>query len=402
MLADAAPPPGDYLLEVRNLQTHFQLMEGLVKAVDGATFRLRRGRTLAIVGESGCGKSVMARSILQIVDKPGRIVGGEILYRRRRPGEGGQARDEVVDLARLDPQGAAMRAIRGREIAMIFQEPMTSFSPVYTVGNQIAEAIRLHADLTPTAARRRAIELLRMVGMPRPERRVDEYPHQLSGGMRQRAMIAMALSCNPQLLIADEPTTALDVTTQAQILDLLFQLKADLGMSIIIITHDLGVVAEMADDVAVMYLGRVVERADVDSLFYDPRMPYTQALLRSIPNLGAKSAGRLEVIRGMVPDPYNRPSGCTFRPRCGYAMPGICDAVEPPAVPIGPERDVRCLLYGGAEHLPGAAAAIAAQRAHLRPGGIAAPPLGEAPGEAPLGASLAATESDQQPLSEGP
>ncbi|HET7768470.1 MAG TPA: ABC transporter ATP-binding protein, partial [Chloroflexota bacterium] len=319
-------------------------------------------------GESGCGKSVMARSIMQIVDRPGRIVSGRMLYRRQAGAQGGAARTggspEVIDLAKLAPNGAAIRAIRGEEIAMIFQEPMTSFSPVHTVGSQIAEAILLHHPVSKSEARERTIDMLRRVGMPRPERHVDEYPHQISGGMRQRAMIAMALSCSPQLLIADEPSTALDVTTQAQIMELMLQLKEEMGMSIMLITHDLAVVAEMADDVAVMYLGRVVEQASVEALFYDPQHPYTQALLRSIPQLG-RPVERLEVIRGMVPDPYNRPSGCTFHPRCRFAMRGVCNAIEPPPTELGDGRRVRCLLYGGAETAPGADSAIVAQRARM-------------------------------------
>ena len=364
----------DDLLEIRDLQTYFFLDQGVVKAVDGASLRVERGKTLGIVGESGCGKSITARSILQIVDPPGRVVSGDILFRRQvglagAPGGGGGAAGsragwpggggvaagsragwpgggEVVNLARLSPTGRQIRAIRGREIAMIFQEPMSSLSAHYTIGNQIAETITLHLRLSKRAARLRTIELLRLVGIPRPEHRVDDYPHQLSGGMRQRAMIAMALSCNPSLLIADEPTTALDVTTQAQILDLLLQLKADLGMSIIIITHDLGVVAQMADDVAVMYLGAVVETGDVDAIFHDAKHPYTRALLRSIPKVGLETRQRLDTIKGMVPDPFTRPAGCTFHPRCDSFMPGVCERHVPPPVPVGPGREVRCLLYG--------------------------------------------------------
>mgnify|MGYP000521879263 CR=1 FL=1 len=337
------------LLEIRDLKTYFFLDEGTVKAVDGASLTVWRGRTLCVVGESGCGKSVMARSILQIVDPPGRIVSGEILFHRRREVGNGQVVDEVIDLAKLHPRGREIRQIRGKDIAMIFQEPMASLSPVHTIGDQIMENILLHQRVSKAEARNRTIELLRKVGIPRPEQRVDEYPFQLSGGQRQRAMIAMALSCNPSLLIADEPTTALDVTTQAQILELMAQLKDEFNMSIMLITHDLGVVAEMADDVVVMYLGRIVERAGVDALFYDPKHPYTRALLRSIPKLGPKMRERLEAIKGMVPNPYNRPRGCTFHPRCPSFMPGVCDRIEPPPVPLGDGREVRCLLYGGAE-----------------------------------------------------
>jgi peptide/nickel transport system ATP-binding protein len=333
----------EILLEVNDLKTHFFLDHGVVKAVDGVSLRVKRGQTLGIVGESGCGKSITARSILQIVEPPGRIVSGEILFRRgqRRPGEPG----EVVDLARLNPRGRAMRAIRGQEIAMIFQEPMSSLSPHYTIGNQIAENILLHEAIDRGTARARVVELLRQVGIPRPEQRVDAYPHQLSGGMRQRAMIAMAIACDPSLLIADEPTTALDVTTQAEILDLLRRMQAQLGMAVVIITHDLGVVAEMADSVAVMYLGSVVETAEVDSIFHDPKHPYTRALLRSIPKVGLETRQRLDTIRGMVPDPFHRPSGCPFHPRCDAFMPGICNVRTPETTPIAAGRAVQCLLY---------------------------------------------------------
>jgi peptide/nickel transport system ATP-binding protein len=337
--------PDDVLLSVRNLKTHFALDHGVVKAVDGASLSVRRGQTLGIVGESGCGKSVTARSILQLVGPPGRIVAGEILF-RRPTAQGGE---EVIDLAKLDPRGRELRAIRGQEIAMIFQEPMTSLSPHYTIGNQIAENVLLHLDVTAAEARARAVELLRQVGIPRPDQRVDAYPHQLSGGMRQRAMIAMAIACNPSLLIADEPTTALDVTTQAEIIDLLARMQAQLGMAVIIITHDLGVIAEMADDVAVMYLGNVVETAGVDAIFHDPKHPYTRALLRSIPKVGLATRQRLDTIQGMVPDPFHRPPGCPFHPRCAAFMPGVCDVQEPAAIPIGAGRAVRCLLYGQGE-----------------------------------------------------
>ena len=259
------------LIEIKDLKTYFPLDEGTVKAVDGATFDIGRGETLGVVGESGCGKSMVARSILRIVDRPGRIVGGQILYHRAP--RVSVASIDVLDLASLDPASAEMRAIRGAEIAMIFQEPMTALSPVYTIGNQIIEAIEQHRQVIPKAAREEAVRLLREVGMSLPERRVDEYPHQLSGGMRQRAMIAMALSCRPVLLIADEPTTALDVTTQAQILELMLKLKRELGMGILMITHDLGVIAEMAERVVVMYLGRVAEAASVRALFRDTKHP---------------------------------------------------------------------------------------------------------------------------------
>ena len=334
------------LIEIKNLKTHFFLDEGTVQAVNGVDFSIHQHKTLCVVGESGCGKSVTARSILQIVDQPGRIVEGEILFHRPSRSDNGSETTETIDLAALNPRGREIRSIRGQDISMIFQEPMTSLSPIHTVGNQITEAIKLHTDMLDDEAKEHSIELLRRVGIPRPEERFDTYPFELSGGMRQRVMIAMALSCNPALLIADEPTTAVDVTTQAQILELLEELQDEFGMAIMLITHDLGVVAEMADDVVVMYLGQVAEKGDVDSIFHDPKHPYTQSLLKSIPRLGvSRNMQRLDSIRGMVPDPYNRPTGCMFGPRCDHLMPGRCDAVSPPAIPLGPGREVHCLLY---------------------------------------------------------
>jgi peptide/nickel transport system ATP-binding protein len=339
---DSAP-----LLSVRHLKTYFAQDEGTVKAVDGASFDLYAGRTLSVVGESGCGKSITARSILRIIDRPGRIVEGQILFRRQKDTNGRQA-DAIVDLAQLDANGAEMRAIRGAEIALVFQEPMSSFSPVHTIGNQITEAIRLHQQVSKREAQARAIEVFRQVGIPLPEQRLSAYAYQLSGGLRQRAMIAMALSCNPSLLIADEPTTALDVTTQAQILDLLRHLQQQYHMAIMLITHDLGVVAEMADDVVVMYLGRVVEQAPVDTIFHAPKHPYTQALLRSIPHIRSKSRERLASITGFVPHPYNRPPGCPFHPRCASYMPGVCDRGEPGLQAVDhAQHQVSCFLYQG-------------------------------------------------------
>ncbi len=332
---------GPPLLTVKDLQTHFFTDEGVVKAVDGASFTAPAGKTVGIVGESGCGKSVTALSILRIVQSPGRIVSGEILLRRAD----GAGKTTTVDLARLDPGGAEIRAIRGGEIALIFQEPMTSFSPHYSIGNQIIEAIRLHQNLGKAEARERTIELLRMVGIPRPERRIDEYPFELSGGLRQRVMIAMALSCDPRLLIADEPTTALDVTTQAQILDLLREIQQRTRMSVIIITHDMGVIAEMADEVIVMYLGRVVEAGPVETIFHAPKHPYTQALLRSIPSIYAEPRAKLPTIAGAIPHPHNRPAGCPFHPRCADFMPGLCDRHEPRLLPLGDGQSASCFLY---------------------------------------------------------
>jgi oligopeptide/dipeptide ABC transporter ATP-binding protein len=329
------------LLSVRDLKTYYFQDEGIVKAVDGATFDVRNGRTLGIVGESGCGKSVTSRSILRIIEKHGRIVDGEIIYRR---GLGTEAETEI-DLVKLDAAGQEMRSIRGAEIALIFQEPMTSFSPVHTIGSQIIEAITLHRKLNVMEAHALGVDLLRRVGIPLPEQRMSEYRHQLSGGLRQRAMIAMALSCDPQLLIADEPTTSVDVTTQAQILDLLRGLQADNGMAIMFITHNLGVIAEIADEVAVMYLGRVVERASVDDLFHAPKHPYTEALLRSIPSLQSVPREKLPTISGSVPHPYNRPSGCPFHPRCEHHMPGLCDQKSPRLLPVAEDQAVSCFLY---------------------------------------------------------
>ncbi|MBI2560898.1 MAG: ABC transporter ATP-binding protein [candidate division NC10 bacterium] len=329
------------ILSVRDLKTHFFQDEGTVRAVDGASFDVPRRKTLGIVGESGCGKSVTARSILRIVERPGRIVGGSILLRR----DAGNGQAGEVDLAGLDPAGYEMRQIRGGDIGLIFQEPMTSFSPVHTVGNQIIETIQLHQNVSVEAARLKATEMLHLVGIPKPERRLDEYAFQLSGGLRQRAMIAMALSCGPRILIADEPTTALDVTTQAQILDLLRHLQDREGMTIILITHNLGVVAEMCDEVVVMYLGRVVEQGPVDAIFHAPKHPYTKALLRSIPSIQATVRTELPTIAGSIPHPYNRPSGCPFHPRCPDFMPGTCDRSEPSLRPVDDNQGVSCFLY---------------------------------------------------------
>jgi oligopeptide/dipeptide ABC transporter ATP-binding protein len=329
------------LLSVRNLKTYFQQDEGTVRAVDGVSFDLYPGATLGVVGESGCGKSVTARSILRIVDRPGRIIEGEIHFRRTGPNGG----EQVIDLAKLPPNGPEMRSIRGAEIALIFQEPMSSFSPVHSVGNQIIEAIRLHQPVERREARTKTIEILRRVGVSSPEQRLDQLAYQLSGGLRQRAMIAMALSCEPTLLIADEPTTALDVTTQNQILELMRQLQQEDGMAIMLITHDLGVVAEMATDVVVMYLGRVVEQGPVDAIFHAPRHPYTRALLRSIPRIRARERERLTPITGAVPHPYDRPTGCPFHPRCTEFMAGRCDRQAPALTPVGERHAVSCFLY---------------------------------------------------------
>ncbi|MBX3083878.1 MAG: ABC transporter ATP-binding protein [Anaerolineae bacterium] len=325
------------LLEVKDLRIHFFTDEGVVKAVDGVDLTIERGKTLCLVGESGCGKSVTSRAFLKIIRSPGKIVSGQMLYHM----QGNQPK--VVDIAKMDAKGSEIRTIRGKEISMIFQEPMSSLSVMHTIGNQIIETIQLHETVSKQEARNRAIELLRQVEIPRPERLIDEYAFRLSGGMRQRAMIAMALSCNPTLLIADEPTTALDVTTQAQILSLIRSLQAKYGMAVLFITHDLGVVAEIADDVAVMYLGRIVEQSNVDTLFHDPKHPYTQALLRSIPRIAAQRQ-ELTPIEGMVPSPYRRPTGCPFHPRCAKRM-SHCSTITPAATTLNENHLVRCLLY---------------------------------------------------------
>jgi oligopeptide/dipeptide ABC transporter ATP-binding protein len=317
------------LLEVRGLKTYFYTEDGVVPAVDGVDFVLNKGETLGIVGESGCGKSVTSLSIMRLIpDPPGKIVEGEILF------EGSNL---------LEKTEAEMRNIRGNDISMIFQEPMTSLNPVFTIGDQIMEAIILHQRLNKAEARERAIEMLRLVGIPSPERRVDEYPHQLSGGMRQRVMIAMALSCNPKLLIADEPTTALDVTIQAQILDLMRKLRDEFGTAIMLITHDLGVVAELAERVVVMYAGKIVEKADVKLLFGNPLHPYTVGLLGSIPKL-TEQQDRLQVIEGVVPHPAFMPKGCRFHPRCKEARE-ICKVEEPELMEQEPGHLVACWKY---------------------------------------------------------
>jgi oligopeptide/dipeptide ABC transporter ATP-binding protein len=325
------------ILAVKDLQTYFRPDEGVVRAVDGASFELQPGRTLGIVGESGCGKSVTARSILRIVERPGRVEAGEVLLRRQD--------GNVVDLVKLDPQSREMRDIRGGEIGYVFQEPMSSLSAYHTIGNQLIEAIRLHADMSKPAARARAIELLQMVGIPRPEQRIDSYSFELSGGLRQRVMIALSLAAEPRILIADEPTTALDVTTQAQILDLIRRIQAERDLAVILITHDMGVIAEMAHDVVVMYLGRVVESGSVDQIFHAPKHPYTQSLLRSIPSVRAEPRTKLATIAGSIPHPLNRPGGCAFHPRCPSHMEGICNRFEPVPVRVGKRHDAACFLH---------------------------------------------------------
>jgi len=327
----------DSVLSIRNLKTYFFLDEGTVRAVDGVNLEIPKAQTIGIVGESGCGKSVSAFSALRLVAEPGEIVEGEIILHRE---------DGDVVLTDLDDEGEQIRSIRGKEISMIFQEPMTSLSPVHRVGAQIVEAVELHTDLQGQDAMDHAIHMLERVGIPDAPRRATEYPHELSGGMRQRVMIAMALSCQPSLLMADEPTTALDVTIQAQILELMRDLQTEFDMSIMLITHDLGVVAEMADEVAVMYLGRVVEQGSVERIFVAPKHPYTKALMRSIPGIGGARKTELHTIEGSVPDPFTRPKGCPFHPRCEEAVKGVCDVGDrPELIEIEPGHDVACVLY---------------------------------------------------------
>ncbi|UCD82442.1 MAG: ABC transporter ATP-binding protein [Desulfobacterales bacterium] len=321
------------LLQIQSLKTYFYTTDGVGKAVDDVNFDLEKGETLGLVGESGCGKSVTALSIMRLLkEPPAKIAGGRILF-------------DGVDLLGLRPR--EIKAIRGQRVSMIFQEPMTSLNPVYTVGYQISETLMLHEDLGKKESWNRAVDMLAKVQIPSPEKRAHEYPHQLSGGMRQRAMIAMALACNPQMLIADEPTTALDVTVQAQIIDLMMQLKSEFGTAILLITHDLGVVAQTAERIVVMYTGKVVEEANTLSIFEDPKHPYTRGLLKSLPKMGLRStSGRqpLHEIKGIVPSLYDLPQGCSFHPRCREAM-AICRQSEPDLIDIGAGHKVQCHLY---------------------------------------------------------
>jgi oligopeptide/dipeptide ABC transporter ATP-binding protein len=315
------------LVDVKDLKTYFFTDDGVVEAVDGVSFTIKRGEVLGLVGESGCGKSVASLSIMRLIDKPGKIVGGEVIFK----GE---------DLLKKTEE--EIRKIRGSEIAMIFQEPMTSLNPVFTIGNQIIEAILLHQDLSEEEAKKRTIELLNLVGIPEPERRFNQYPHELSGGMRQRAMIAMAISCNPDLLISDEATTALDVTIQAQILELMKDLQKKIGMAVLFITHDLALVAEMANNIAVTYTGKIVEYSDARSVFKNPKHPYTYGLLRSVPSLlFEETKVELPAIEGMVPSPYHMPQGCHFNPRCPFVIE-ICRKEMPELNELEPHHLVRC------------------------------------------------------------
>ncbi len=337
----------DILLDVQDLRTYFTVDEQEIRAVDGASFQVPRGRIVAIVGESGCGKSVTAYSVMRLIQKPGRIVGGRILLHPR----GGQA----IDVTALAEKDETLFHLRGGLVSMIFQEPMTALSPVHTIGNQICEAIHLHQDVTKRQAEDRAAAMLGKVGIPGAEQRLRQYPHEMSGGMRQRVVIAMALVCAPELLIADEPTTALDVTIQAQILELIRSLQRDLGTSVLLITHDLGVVAQTAEEVAVMYLGRIIEEADIRPLMKDPRHPYTRALLESLPSLSRKGE-RLPSIEGSVPSLREVPPGCPFHPRCPHARPGLCDVGGPPPLAaMSDGRLVACLRAEEVRRKEGAA-----------------------------------------------
>jgi peptide/nickel transport system ATP-binding protein len=325
------------LLEVKNLKVAFDLRQGSVTAVNGISLRLEKGKVLAVVGESGSGKSVTARAILRI-EAPGKIISGEINFNSPNHGE--------VAIHKMGSDSAVIRSIRWNEIAMIFQEPMTSFGPMHTFGNQISEVLILHKKLTKAEALQRSIESLRSVGMPRPETVIHQYPHQISGGQRQRAMIAMALVCDPEILIADEPTTALDVSTEAQILEILAERQKTLNTAILYISHNLSVVSNIADEVVVMYLGQIVECAPVSKLFSAPKHPYTLALLNSIPGIDKEYKGqKLEALIGNIPDPFNHPSGCKFHPRCPQAIKGLCDKVQPIHHVVADQWEVACHLY---------------------------------------------------------
>lgn len=353
------------LIDIQDLRVQFDVRAGIVKAVDGVSFDIKRGQTLGVIGESGCGKSITARAILQMIPKPGKVVSGKVLYYRPVKGDSGQTKmADVIEINKLHADGQEIRKIRGGEIGMIFQEPMSSLTPVYTAGAQIGEAVSLHRlvpiktigdqmsknimetrHVTKQEAREIAVDMLHRVGIPKPQERVDSYPHQLSGGQRQRVMIAIALSCQPTMLIADEPTTALDVSIEAQILDLMRDLQNTANMAIMFITHNLGVIAGMSSEIVVMYLGKQVEKAKTLDLFYEPRHPYTRALLKSIPHIGKKTGERLASIEGMIPDPFHLPSGCLFHPRCPSFMPGKCDKIVPTWKQVAPDHWVSCLLY---------------------------------------------------------
>ncbi len=333
------------ILSVRNLKTQFILDEGTTKAVDGVSFDVEAGQVVGIVGESGCGKSVTIKSILRLIQKPGKMVAGQLLFRTRLA----DGSENIVDLAKLDSKGKKIRAIRGDQIALIPQEPMAALSPVYTIGNQLVEALRLHRNLSYSQAEKIVIARMYEVGIPSPEERLNVYSWELSGGLRQRVMIAMALLCSPRLLIADEPTTAIDVTTQAQIINLLRKLQKEQNLSMIFITHDLGVIAQIADYVVVMYLGLVMEKGPVEDIFHQPAHPYTKALLASIPSIHSPDKQELPTIGGSIPHPFNRPRGCPFYPRCSAFMPGKCDRNMPRETPVNARQSVSCFLNYDAE-----------------------------------------------------
>jgi len=334
------------ILRINNLHTYFYTDIGISRALNGVSLDIPAGKVMGVVGESGCGKSVTALSCMRLLPKSAKIMQGDItLYRPIKKEQGTSRIVDEIKLTDLDPMSLEIRNIRGAELAMIFQEPMTSLNPSYTVGDQISEAIILHQEVGAEEAKERTIRILTQVGMANPTAIFRRYPHELSGGMRQRAMIAMALSCTPDVLFADEPTTALDVTTEAQILDLMRDLQAAMGMTIVFITHNLGVVAQMCDYVAVMYLGRIVEQAGVEDIFYNSKHPYTSALLNSIPHVGSRIKERLQAIRGVVPDPYSSIQGCPFHPRCDRAIPGICNVRVPAITQISEGHTVRCFLY---------------------------------------------------------
>ena len=330
----------DAIIEINDLSVHFPVEEGTLKAIDSVSFSIAERQMFGLIGESGCGKTVTAQSLMRLVPKPGQIVGGSIKFQSET--------GSVVDIAQLDTSGPEIRAIRGNEIAMIFQEPMSSLSPIHSIGNQLMEAIRLHVTSRKREAHKIALEMLNLVGIPNPAQRMEEYPHHFSGGMRQRVMIAMALSCRPRLLIADEPTTALDVTVQAQILDLIAQSQAQFKMAVLYITHDLGIIAEICDQVAVMYLGRIVEYGSVRDIFHNPLHPYTRRLLASTPRIGQR-ASRLQSIEGTVPIPVNLPHACGFCSRCPDLIDGTCDIAVPALVEIEEEHFVRCFLHDSRE-----------------------------------------------------
>ncbi|MFK7696322.1 ABC transporter ATP-binding protein [Paenibacillus sp. HJGM_3] len=330
--------PGSPLLSVRDLKIRIRMDAGTLAAVDGVDFEIKKGKTLGLVGESGCGKSLTSRAIISINPKECET-SGSIVYQ-----PGAEHSSMPIDLLRMDPKGRQIRAIRGKKISMIFQEPMTAFSPMYSIGNQIMEAILIHRTKNKREAKQIALEMLRKVGISDEEKRFEQFPHEFSGGMRQRAMIAMSLSCNPELLIADEPTTALDVTIQAQVLELMKELQKEFGMAILLVTHDLGIIAEMCDEVAVMYLGKIVEQSTVKEIFNNPKHPYTKGLLHSMPKLGRKN-NRLESIEGTVPLALNMPQMCGFYDRCKERMPGVCDNQAVPLTRVSPEHTVRCFLF---------------------------------------------------------